>query len=259
MAKLKAKAAAKKAGKKTDAGKALERSPSHLLHRALQLALDIYAEETGPDAITQRQYAVLAAVAVHEGLTQTDLVRATGIDRSTLADLVARMIGKGLLARERSATDARANTVSLTTAGREALAVATPRVAAADARILKLLPTRKRDAFLDILGDMSHAAELFAEATDAEGGAKAKKKKAKEKVAKPAKAVKPVKVAKAAKPVKAVKAVKAAKVAKPAKPAKAKPANGAAPKVAKPAKAVKAPAPKAVAKPKKAKKTAATA
>jgi DNA-binding MarR family transcriptional regulator len=253
MAKLKTKAAAKKAGKKTDAGKALERSPSHLLHRALQLALDIYAEETGPDAITQRQYAVLAAVAVHEGLTQTDLVRATGIDRSTLADLVARMIGKGLLARERSATDARANTVSLTIAGREALAVATPRVAAADARILKLLPTRKRDAFLDILGDMSHAAELFAEATDADGGAKAKKKKAKEKVAKAAKAVKPVKVAKAA------KAVKTAKVAKPAKPAKAKPANGAAPKVAKPAKAVKAPAPKAAAKPKKAKKTAAPA
>ena len=171
MAKLKAKGAAKKAGKKIDAGKTLERSPSHLLHRALQLALDIYAEETGPDAITQRQYAVLAAVAVHEGLTQTDLVRATGIDRSTLADLVARMIGKGLLARERSVVDARANTVSLTPAGREALAVATPRVAAADARILKLLPTRKRDAFLDILGDMSHAAELFAEAADAESGA----------------------------------------------------------------------------------------
>jgi DNA-binding MarR family transcriptional regulator len=268
MAKLKAKSAAKKAGKKTDAGKALERSPSHLLHRALQLALDIYAEETGPDAITQRQYAVLAAVAVHEGLTQTDLVRATGIDRSTLADLVARMIGKGLLARERSVVDARANTVSLTAAGREALAAATPRVAAADARILKLLPTRKRDAFLDILGDMSHAAELFAEAAEAEGGAKAKKKKAKDKPAKTAKPAKAPKAVKAAKPTKAVKAAKPAKVAKPAKtakPVKAKAANGAAAKVAKPAKAPKPaaaktkPAPKAVAKPKKAKKAAAPA
>ena len=34
---------------------ALERSPSHLLHRALQLALDIYTVETGPVSITQRQ------------------------------------------------------------------------------------------------------------------------------------------------------------------------------------------------------------
>ena len=251
MAKLKAKAAGKKAGKKIDAGKALERSPSHLLHRALQLALDIYAEETGPDAITQRQYAVLAAVAVHEGLTQTDLVRATGIDRSTLADLVARMIGKGLLARERSVIDARANTVSLTPAGRDSLAAATPRVAAADARILKLLPTRKRDAFLDILGDMSHAAELFAEAAEAEGGAKAKKK-AKDKAEKAAKAPK---ASKAEKPAKAAKVAKPVKAVKPAKAAKPEPVNGAA-KIAKPAKAVaKAkPAPK----PKKTKKAAAT-
>src|SRR5581483_3832567 len=111
----------KKSGKKTEAGRALERSPSHLLHRALQLALDIYAEETGPDAITQRQYAVLSAVASHEGLTQTDLVHATGIDRSTLADLVARMIGKSLLARQRSVADARANTVRLADKGRAVL------------------------------------------------------------------------------------------------------------------------------------------
>jgi DNA-binding MarR family transcriptional regulator len=212
---------------------------------------------------------VLAAVAVHEGLTQTDLVRATGIDRSTLADLVARMIGKGLLARERSVVDARANTVSLTAAGRDALASATPRVAAADARILKLLPTRKRDAFLDILGDMSHAAELFAEAAEAEGGAKAKKKKAKDKAEKPAKAAKAAKTEKPAKTVKPPKAAKAAKPVKAAKPAKPKPANSGAAKVVKSAKAPKTakvapkarlkPTAKPAAKPKKAKKAAAPA
>ena len=97
---------------------ALDRSPSHLLHRALQRALDIYADEFGADAITQRQYAVLAAAAEHEGATQADLVRSTGIDRSTLADMATRMIAKGLLERERSTLDARANAVSLTEAGR---------------------------------------------------------------------------------------------------------------------------------------------
>src|SRR3712207_1961876 len=137
-------------------GVALERSPSHLLHRALQHALDIYVEETGADAPTQRQFAVLSAVAADEGLTQTDLVRATGIDRSTLADLVARMIGKGLLARERSSTDARANTVRLTEAGRAALRSAAPKVAAADEKILSLVPTRARESFLSVLLSMSH-------------------------------------------------------------------------------------------------------
>ena len=99
----------------------LDQSPSHLLHRVLQLALDLYSTETGPDGLTQRQYAVLTAVAHNPGLTQTDLVKSTGIDRSTLADMVARMISKGLLERERSTMDARANTVRLTEAGRAEL------------------------------------------------------------------------------------------------------------------------------------------
>ena len=231
MAKLKTKPGSKKSGRKIETGKALERSPSHLLHRALQLALDIYAEETGPDAVTQRQYAVLAAVAAHEGLTQTDLVRSTGIDRSTLADLVARMIGKTLLARQRSTADARANTVSLTEAGRAALEAAKPRVAAADARILKLLPTRKRDAFLGVLRDMGRVAEAMADADDSEPKQKKRKKAKPAKPAKPAKAAKPLKPAKTSRPAKAAKvAVKPAKtVAKPAKPAKApKPAKTAA-------------------------------
>jgi len=199
MAKLKTKAGEKKSVGKTEAGRALERSPSHLLHRALQLALDIYAEETGPDALTQRQYAVLAAVAAHEGLTQTDLVHATGIDRSTLADLVARMIGKHLIARERSTSDARANTVRLTDTGRAALASTGPKVAAADARILKLLPARKRDAFLGVLADMGRAgAAAPAEAAEAAPKPK-KKKKTKDKTVKAAKASKPGKAVKAAK------------------------------------------------------------
>jgi DNA-binding MarR family transcriptional regulator len=255
MAKLKTKPGSKKAGRKIETGKALDRSPSHLLHRALQLALDIYAEETGPDAVTQRQYAVLAAVAAHEGLTQTDLVRSTGIDRSTLADLVARMIGKTLLARRRSTADARANTVSLTEAGRAALEAAKPKVAAADARILKLLPTRKRDAFLGVLRDMGRVAEAMADADDSEPKQKKKNKKAK-----PAKAAKPLKPAKAARAPKTTKPAGAAvKLAKPAKAA-AKPAKAAAKpaKAPKPTKAAKAPAAKTakVAKAKKPKKAA---
>ncbi|MEO7027577.1 MAG: helix-turn-helix domain-containing protein, partial [Caulobacteraceae bacterium] len=87
-----------------DTSKGLARSPTHLLHRALQLALDLHSDAGGPAAITQRQYTVLAAASVAEGQTQNDLVRATGIDRSTLADLVARMLAKGLLQRQRSAT-----------------------------------------------------------------------------------------------------------------------------------------------------------
>ncbi|MFN3583453.1 MarR family winged helix-turn-helix transcriptional regulator [Phenylobacterium sp.] len=176
---------------------ALDQSPSHLLHRAVQQALDGYAAEFGPGGITQRQYAVLAAVAAHEGATQTDLVRATGIDRSTLADMAARMIAKGLLARERSSSDARANAVRLTSEGQATLAEAQPKMAAADAKLLKLITGRvKRETFVRLLKELVRAGEAL------EGG--------EEKPAKKAKAPKAPKPAKAAKAPKAKKKVKKA-------------------------------------------------
>ena len=152
-----------KSGKQAKIKGGLAESPSHLMHRALQLALDIYAEEAGPDGLTQRQFAVLEAVAARSGLTQTDLVKATGIDRSTLADLVARMTTKGLLERERSTLDARAKAVRLSPEGEAALLAARPRVEAADKRIMGLLPKSKRDSFLDLLCSLSDAADAAPE------------------------------------------------------------------------------------------------
>lgn len=171
---------------------ALERSPSHLLHRALQRALDIYAEEFGAGAITQRQFAVLAAAAEREGATQADLVRITGIDRSTLADMVQRMIGKDLLERERSVVDARANAVRLTGTGQATLTEAAPKMAAADARLLKLVGGGgRRSAFVDLLSDLVARGEG--------GGAAAVKPPKPPKAAKQPKAPKPPKPAKASK------------------------------------------------------------
>ncbi|MFI8681946.1 MarR family winged helix-turn-helix transcriptional regulator [Brevundimonas diminuta] len=167
-----------KSGKQAKIKGGLAESPSHLMHRALQLALDIYAEEAGPDGLTQRQFAVLEAVAARSGLTQTDLVKATGIDRSTLADLVARMTTKGLLERERSTLDARAKAVRLSPEGEAALLAARPRVEAADKRIMGLLPKSKRDSFLDLLCSLSDAADAAPE--QARADIKAAKKAAKD-------------------------------------------------------------------------------
>ena len=201
-----------KSGNKAKRSGGLGASPSHLMHRVLQLALDIYAEETGANGLTQRQFAVLEAVSHRSGLTQTDLVRATGIDRSTLADLVARMTTKGLLDREQSTIDARAKAVSLSAAGQAALDAARPKVEAADKRILALLPKGKRDGFLALL------AELAGEADAAPDKARAEVKAAKKAAREAKKAEKLAKKAeKPTKPVKAEKPVKPAKAEKPAK------------------------------------------
>ena len=197
-----------KSGKQARRSGTLADSPSHLMHRVLQLALDIYAEEAGEGGPTQRQFAVMEAVSVRSGLTQTDLVKATGIDRSTLADLVARMTTKGLLARERSTLDARAMAVSLSAEGQALLEAARPRVEAADKRIMGLLPKAKRDGFLELLSELAASADAVPEQAKAE--AKALKKAQKEarkaeksarKAAEPAKKPRKLKKARAAEPV----------------------------------------------------------
>ena len=71
----------------------------------------------GVGDLTPRQFAVLVTVSQNEGLSQTHLVERTGIDRSTLADIVRRMLKKGLLQRRRTKEDARAYAVKLTEEG----------------------------------------------------------------------------------------------------------------------------------------------
>ncbi len=187
----------------------LNGSVTHLLHRTLQLALDYHADAAGAASLTQRQFTVLAAAAAADGMTQNDLVRATGIDRSTLADLVARMLTKGLLLRERSANDARANTVRLSDAGREALGAGAGAAADADERLLGLLSPKKRETFLKTLAGLAAMADepikpktvkKTAPAKADKPADKRKKKTKKAKVAKTAKEPKEAKAAKTPKP-----------------------------------------------------------
>lgn len=122
-----------------------------MLHRAGQRAADIFADEAGPNALTPRQFAVLLAVSNEEGLTQTELVDRTGIDRSTLADIVARLLSRGLIQRRRAKDDGRAYAIRLSAQGAKALRDAQPSAAAADARLLANLPPAKRQEFLESL------------------------------------------------------------------------------------------------------------
>jgi hypothetical protein len=106
------------------------------------------------------------------------------------------MIAKGLLERERSATDARANTVRLSEAGRMALVEGGKPASRSDARLLDLLSTKKRDAFLKTLATLAAAADAGGPVVKAPKGKPEKTAKPK---AKAAKAAAPKKKAKKAK------------------------------------------------------------
>jgi DNA-binding MarR family transcriptional regulator len=129
----------------------LKVSATHLIHRAEQCAADIFARISPKGALTPRQYAVLLAVEEMPGVSQTGLVERTGIDRSTLADIMRRMIEKGLVQRERTTEDARTYAVWLTRKGTATLRKMRPVAEEVDAQILEAVPEEHRGIFLTIL------------------------------------------------------------------------------------------------------------
>jgi DNA-binding MarR family transcriptional regulator len=161
-------------------------SPGQLLHRAQQFAAERFSAATGGVEITQRQFAVLSALSELDGQTQTQLVQRTGIDRSTLAELVSRMATRGLVAREKAPGDARANAILLTDEGRALYKTAVEGAMAADDAILSVLAKNKRANFVDALVRIARALDPDADPKGKDkdkkdGKDKDKKKKKKKK------------------------------------------------------------------------------
>ncbi len=129
----------------------LDDSLYHLLKRAARLAADIHLSRSGGSGLTQRQFAVLFCLSQNDGASQTLLVRRTGIDRSTLADLAARMEARGLIRRENSERDRRARELHLTPKGRRALRAMEPLMADVDQIIFGLLSPERAEAFRQTL------------------------------------------------------------------------------------------------------------
>ena len=132
--------------KKTRESTVLE-STLHLLHRASQLADESFALKIGREDLTARQFIVLSIVANSENPSQTMICEQSGIDRSTLADIVRRLVSRGLLSRRRTRQDARMYAVKITDAGNAALDKARPVARAVDQELLGVLTASQRNDF----------------------------------------------------------------------------------------------------------------
>src|SRR5690606_8658017 len=132
---------------------------SHLLRRAEQFAAEMFAQSELRDGVTLRQSVLLAAIAESEGASQSDLVRMTGVDRSTLAEMMARMERRGLIARAAARDDGRAKSVRLTAQGRRRLDSALPAMRHVDKALLAAVPAANRATFRALLVSLAETAE----------------------------------------------------------------------------------------------------
>jgi DNA-binding MarR family transcriptional regulator len=129
----------------------IRRTPGHLLRRAQQRAIDLFVQAVGENGLRPPQFAVLVTVYQNPGLNQTHLVDKTGIDRSTIADMIDRMVARGYIERKRDTADQRVNTLWISAAGLAALEGCVDAAMAVQEQILAPVPPEKRAALLEAL------------------------------------------------------------------------------------------------------------
>jgi DNA-binding MarR family transcriptional regulator len=125
-------------------------APGHLLRRNHQRSYDIFTRHVGDD-VTRQQIALLIALTKQPGSSQRDLVDATGIDKSTLKEMIGRMIARGWIERSKDPNDSRAWTMRITPEGEVMLSERIAAVAAAQREIVAPLPESYRDIFIKSL------------------------------------------------------------------------------------------------------------
>lgn len=126
------------------------RYTGHLIRRAQQLHVATWMRLVSTD-ISTVQYAVLVVLDQDGPMSQRDLCDAVALDRSTIADLVARMERHDLVSRQPDPDDGRRRIVGLTDHGRAEHARLRPGVEQVEEELTGSLAPETREALRSAL------------------------------------------------------------------------------------------------------------
>jgi DNA-binding MarR family transcriptional regulator len=119
--------------------------------RLAQLAIfRDFERHVGALGVSPGRVGVLALIEANPGVTQSELARAVGLDRSTMVPLLDAFERRGVLERHRGA-DRRTNGLWLTPSGKRLLSEITKRIGAHERRIAARLSRSERAQLMALL------------------------------------------------------------------------------------------------------------
>lgn len=134
----------------------LDESLGHLIRRTQQLQNLLWSALVDSH-VTGAQYAILSVVAAYPGARRSLIEDLAALDRSTSADVIARLQANNWIERERADHDARQSQLSLTPPTRVALPVISQQVCAVQERLLAPLDERDRGELERLLAVVAYA------------------------------------------------------------------------------------------------------
>jgi DNA-binding MarR family transcriptional regulator len=138
----------------------LQRLPGYLIRRLDSRAASLYEKCTGQTDLTPRQFGVLLTLLQNGALAQSELGNRLHLDRSTLGEMLQRMVERNLVDRRAHEHDRRAIEVVLTEIGKKALLRTFEQALEAQEALLSPLPVYLRPVFLKCLEILTDAESL---------------------------------------------------------------------------------------------------
>lgn len=92
--------------------------PGFLIRRLHQLHGYLFSQQTAEFAITPVQYSVLTSLNEHGAMDQASIAREVGLERTTVAEVIARIESRGLVVRRSCKKDQRVKIVKITVKGK---------------------------------------------------------------------------------------------------------------------------------------------
>lgn len=136
---------------KTLKGIDLTTTPGHLIRRAHQIAVAIFAEHLADADITPVQFALLNALLDSPGIDQVSLAKRVAFDPATSGSVIGRLEAKGWVVRQADPTDRRRKLLVVTPQGANAMVDIQAAVAKVQAQILSPLSLDEQQQFVVLL------------------------------------------------------------------------------------------------------------
>ena len=125
--------------------------PGYLVRRLHQIHCALFLEECKLWRLTPVQYGLLTALSLRGELDQGSLAEELGLDRTTAAEVLARLEKRGLVRRKPNPRDRRARLAKITRKGRAITAAMFAGMQRAQDRMCAPLTQKERDVFMATL------------------------------------------------------------------------------------------------------------
>lgn len=125
--------------------------PGFLIRRLQQIQVAVFISECSDLDITPVQWGILTIVSEYPGVGQIEISEELGLDRSNVANVVDRLVNRGLLRQKVSPTDRRKKEIALTKAGEKIVEQVEVIASRAQRKILSALSESERETFINLL------------------------------------------------------------------------------------------------------------